>query len=239
MEKRLHFLLITILFLASCSPKIYVDQFKMGDLDGKRSFVFISGRDDIPESAQKLGTMIVAPRYLTTTKKGTYDEVLRIAREQTVKSGGNAAFIVSHYLPDVTHATHRVVVDMLQIPDSCSIHINKKDSIHPEYASVWLYRYNWFPSCTYDVYIDEDCVYWSKGGTMTEVRFYESGQHEIWAKVEKRVSLPIQVEVGKDYYIETNVWSGALVPNPLLFQVSEFAGREACVYMEYIDNNTK
>ena len=236
--KRL-FLAILFYLFVSCSPKFYVDHLKMGDSDGKGSFVFISGRDEIPESAQKLGTMTVAPRYLTTTKKGTYDEVLRIAREQTVKSGGNAAFIGSHYLPDATHATHRIVVDMLQIPDSCSIHINKKDSIHPEYASVWLYRYNWFPSCTYDVYIDEDCVYWSKGGTMTEVRFYESGQHEIWAKVEKRVSLPIQVEVGKDYYIETNVWSGALVPNPLLFQVSEFAGREACVYMEYIDINTK
>ena len=232
--KRLFPAILFSLFV-SCSPKFYVDQFKMGDLDGKGSFVFISGRDEIPESAQKLGTMI-APRYLTTTKKGTYDEVLRIAREQTKKSGGNAAFIGSHYLPDATHATHRIVVDMLQIPDSCSIHINKKDSTHPEYASVWLYRYSWLPSCTYNVYIDEKCVYWSRGGTMTEVRFYESGQHEIWAKTEKRVSLPIKVEVGKDYYIETNVWSGVLVPNPLLFQVSEFAGREACAYMEYVDH---
>lgn len=208
----------------------------MGDSDGKGSFVFISGRDEIPESAQKLGTMIVAPRYLTTTKKGTYDEVLRIARDQTKKSGGNAAFIVSHSLPDTSHATHRIVVDMLQIPDSCSIHINKKDSTHPEYASVWLYRYSWCPECTYDVYIDEKFVYRSNGGTMTEVRFYESGQHEIWAKTEKRVSLPIKVDVGKDYYIETNVWSGVLVPNPLLFQVSEFAGREACANMEYVDH---
>lgn len=183
-------------------------------------------RDDIPPGADKLGSITLPYANSYYEEDGTFDVIMDLAKQKATTMGGNSFFIVSHIPPTSTRAFHTLRVDIYNSPD-VGTSFKGKECSHPEYASVWLYRYGGDPQWEYSVYIDDNRVLWSKANTIKEVRFYQPGTHEIWAMMNNRASLLINISLGKDYYVEMSSTNSGFAVIPWLFQVSDYAGIEA------------
>lgn len=217
-----------VCLLVSCSPKVSSNMSVVPSRNATSDFVYIiDPSDEVLEDSNHIGTISITPRFLTTTRKGSFDKILETAKSHAMKMGGNAIVIVQHTYPDYYKSTHSIKADVFRLPEAYKP-IKENGLKHPEYASVWFFRYPWMPGCTYNVYLGNELVYWSSANTKTEVKILEAGEYVVWAKGEKKVSISIKVEKGHDYYIETNISSGILSPNPALFLVSDYAGKDAC-----------
>ena len=227
-------ILFLMLLLASCSPRVSmrITNPVKAPMESDRDVIIIDPSVEVPKE-YRIGHIEVSPRFFSSTKQGTYDVVLQLAMQRAKEKGGNAILVTSHCSPNVSNAKHRINADILIVPDDF-VNFSTPDNPHPDYASIWLYRYPWGQRCEYDVYMGDKWVYWSRPNTKTEVRVHNPGEYVIWAKTEKRVSLSLKVEMGRDYYIETNIWAGIVCPNPLLFTVSDYAGKDACAQMELV-----
>ena len=223
-----------MVLIASCSPRVSMKMIKSlpPQAETSKEVIIIDPSIKVPEE-YRIGHIKVSPRFFSTTKQCTYDKVLQLAKQRTKNMGGNALFITYHHSPDKYTGAHRIKADVLMLPDEF-VSFSKSGDTHPDYASIWLYRYPWGEGCEYDVYMGEKWVFWSRPNTKTEIRVHDDGEYVFWAKIEKKVSLCLQVEKGKDYYIETNIWGGIITPNPLLFTVSDYAGKDACAGMELV-----
>lgn len=204
----------------------------LGEYNGE--VLLLDDAESIPKGLEPIATIDVSSRTYTPVKKGTYDKVLELARQKVREVGGNAVFIREHKAPNYYTSKHSIKGDVYKLP-ATAIGAVTSVSSHPEYASVWIYRYPLMEGFEYNVNIDNRWVFWSAPKTMTEIRFYESGKHTVWAYGGRRISVDLDIEMGKDYYVETSFQEGFLGPNPYLFEVSAFAGRAACKTMELIE----
>ena len=67
-------------------------------------------------------------------------------------------------------------------------------SDHPDYAVIHLYRgAGMITSLNYDVHIGEEKVFRAKINSKTEVKIYDEGEVQVWAKTESRNILPLNV----------------------------------------------
>lgn len=223
-------LLITSLYLLiSCSPKVTSQIIEHQQRNDGQVIVLTSNKD-IPLGSKKLGSFSIKPRYLSTTKSCKLDNLLDEARKSAKEIGGNALLITRHTAPSITNSKHSIEVEVYTI----DLPVEEKINCHSlEYASIWLYRYMWAADFRYDVYVDNNKVYSSIGGTKTEVRIKKAGRYTIWATTGgKKVSLILDIELGKDYYVESTIWAGVITPNPLLIPVSNTAGQIAMEEIE-------
>ena len=86
---------------------------------------------------------------------------------------------------------------------------------HPDYAIVYFYRSSFEgPLVTYDVYVGETKVFASKVGAKAQVKVFDPGVIEIWAKTESKTSVSIEVEAGGEYYVRCGVSIGFFVGHP-------------------------
>lgn len=222
------FPVIIMLLVYSCAPRV-ITHVSVSKYTGQHSdgFTILDNIIDLPSGSVKLGDLSITERPFQKAARGSYDEVLDLARSEVGKMGGNAMYIISHIPPSTDHPTHCITADVYRIPDLRLI-LKEEGPTHPDYASIWLYKNSFYPEFTYDVFIDDEWVYLAASDTMTEIRFYESGTHTVWAKIERTSALTIQVDLGKDYYVETSIRNGILSFNPKLLQVSTYAGKDAC-----------
>lgn len=217
-------LLLELCLFVSCSPRISSQIIERRPQNDGEVCVLLNW-DDLPNDARKIGTMTVSPRYFTTTKGGTLDKVIEKGKYDAKQMGGNVMVITQHKAPSISKATHYIEADVY----ATNSRIVESPDAHPaDYSSIWLYRYMWADGFSYDVLLNDKVVYSSIGGTKAEIRITEAGKYTIWATTgQKKVSCTIDVKLGKDYYVETNIWSGVLIPNPLFIQVSTIAGKMA------------
>ena len=165
-----------------------------------------------------------------TTKNGNYAAVLNIAKDEARKAGGNVVKITKHKSPDMLSSMHRIEADILRVDDLSVLSGEMSDmevSTHPDYAVIYFYRESGAGALvSYDVYVGDTKVYRSKPDTKAEVKLYEDGDVEVWAKTEAKEVLPLTVKKGADYYVRTSVSSGIMIGRPRMEIVSAETGRE-------------
>lgn len=108
---------LPLLLLAACSPRVTTEVVKSYPpiVDADSVCVYEPG-DSVPNSAEPIGTVSVTDAG--TTIKCKYDQVLRIAREETAKIGGNAFAVTEHKEPAVWGSScHQISGTMLRISD--------------------------------------------------------------------------------------------------------------------------
>lgn len=89
---------LALLLLASCSPRVITNFVKTyPDPVPTDSVLVIEPGGKIPNSAEMIGSIAVIDRGTSTNCK--YDQVVRIAKETTGKSGGNGLVITLHQKP--------------------------------------------------------------------------------------------------------------------------------------------
>lgn len=227
--KRLLFFAFAAVMLAGCSPKIVSNLTSAHQALPQDAEVVVLGPETPgPDNAELLGQIKIGDSGFTT-KNGTYPEVLELAKEEARKAGGNVVKVVEHKGPDMVSSIHRITAQILRVEDVASLD-EAEDvqtvSSHPDYAVIYFYRdAGTGPLVTYDVHVGETKVYRSKVNTKAEVKIYEEGEVEVWARTEAKEILPLTVKKGRDYYVRTGVTIGIMVGRPSFDLVPAESGR--------------
>ncbi|MDR1675085.1 MAG: DUF2846 domain-containing protein [Tannerella sp.] len=69
---------------------------------------------------------------------------------------------------------------------------------------------------SYNLNLDDEVVFRVKNKRKTTVRVTSEGLKTLWAKTETREELPIDIELGKEYYVRCGVGMGFFVGRPKL-----------------------
>lgn len=96
---------------------------------------------------------------------------------------------------------------------------------HPDYAVIYFYRPSGFVQAPYNVYLNDQVVFRSKNKNKAIVKVDKPGKYEIWGKTETRESIILDVEPGKDYYIQSVVQFGVALWRPLFINVAPETGK--------------
>ena len=216
--------------LSGCSPKITSSITSAHTSLAKDAEVMVLEIDTpMPEKAEVLGQIKIGDTGFTT-KNGNYAAVLNIAKEQARQAGGNVVKITEHKSPDMHSSIHRIKANILRVDDLSALSDDTSDQVvsaHPDYAVIYFYRESGAGAIvSYDVYVENTKVYRSKPNTHAEVKLYEEGDVEVWAKTESKEVLPITIKKGKDYYIRTSVSAGIMIGRPRMEIISVEAGKE-------------
>lgn len=226
-------LLITIwaaAILSGCSPKITSSFTSHHTPLAKDAEVLVLDMAaPMPENAGVIGQIKIGDTGFTT-KNGNYAAVLNIAKDEARKAGGNVVKITEHKSPDMLSSMHRIKAFILRVDDLSVLSDDISDveiSTHPDYAVIYFYRESGAGALvSYDVYVGDTKVYRSRPNTNAEVKLYEEGDVEVWAKTEAKEVLPLTIRKGSDYFVRTSVSAGIMIGRPRMEIVSAKAGRE-------------
>jgi len=226
-------LLITIwavAILSGCSPKITSSFTSHHTPLAKDAEVLVLDMAaPMPENAGVIGQIKIGDTGFTT-KNGNYAAVLNIAKDEARKAGGNVVKITEHKSPDMLSSMHRIKAVILRVDDLSVLSDDISDvevSTHPDYAVIYFYRESGAGALvSYDVYVGDTKVYRSRPNTNAEVKLYEEGDVEVWAKTEAKEVLPLTIRKGSDYFVRTSVSAGIMIGRPRMEIVSAKAGRE-------------
>ena len=228
--RKVFVLLYIVFILIGCSPKITSSFTSYHTQLSKDAEVLVLEIDvPMPENAEVLGQIKIGDTGFTT-KNGNYAAVLNIAKDEARKAGGNVVKITEHKSPDMISSMHRIKAEILRVDDLSVLSGDMSDmevSTHPDYAVIYFYRGSGAGALvSYDVYAGDTKVYRSRPNTKAEVKLYEDGDVEVWAKTEAKEVLPMTIKKGMDYYIRTSVSAGIMIGRPRMEIVSAETGRE-------------
>lgn len=232
MKRFLPVLFLAGILFSACSPKIasnFTSRYQ--PLEAGEKVVVLDVEDNLPENFEMLGSIKIGDTGFTT-KNGTYDAVLKLAKEQARQVGGNVVKITEHKSPDFVSSIHRIKADILRVKDITTLIESISEftlSSHPDYAVIYFYRESGSGALVvYDVHIGETAVFRSKPNSCAEVKVYDDGEVMVWAKTEAKEEISLTVKKGSDYYIRTGVSQGIVIGRPYIEVVSPESG-----YMEY------
>jgi len=96
------------------------------------------------------------------------------------------------------------------------------------YATLYLYRPSNFAgsAVTFDVDLDGEEVWRCKNGRKKAIKITKEGLLHIHARTEASSEVTINVEFGKEYYVECSIGMGVFVGRPVLSLKSEREGRQ-------------
>lgn len=222
--------ILIVIGLSGCSPKITSSVTAAHTPLAKDAEVFVLEIDaPMPENAEVLGQIKIGDTGFTT-KNGNYAAVLNIAKDEARKAGGNVVKITEHKSPDMISSMHRIKAEILRVDDLSVLSDDISDvevSTHPDYAVIYFYRESGAGALvSYDVYVGDTKVYRSRPNTNAEVKLYEEGDVEVWAKTEAKEVLPLTIRKGSDYFVRTSVSAGIMIGRPRMEIVSAETGRE-------------
>lgn len=222
--------ILIVIGLSGCSPKITSSVTAAHTPLAKDAEVLVLEIDaPMPENAEVLGQIKIGDTGFTT-KNGNYAAVLNIAKDEARKAGGNVVKITEHKSPDMLSSMHRIKAVILRVDDLSVLSDDISDveiSTHPDYAVIYFYRESGAGALvSYDVYVGDTKVYRSRPNTNAEVKLYEEGDVEVWAKTEAKEVLPLTIRKGSDYFVRTSVSAGIMIGRPRMEIVSDKAGRE-------------
>lgn len=111
--------LLSILF--SCTPKVVLTKVQeYPSLPQEDTVLIVNEGEKIPVAAKLIGHVAVLDKGFTIRCK--YKQVLKIAKEETRKAGGDILQITDHQLPGIVSSCHQIAGNILKTgtPDSIS-----------------------------------------------------------------------------------------------------------------------
>jgi hypothetical protein len=215
------------LFLGACSPRITTQINKnYSPLDYKEDIVVFKLEDPIPDQSEELGTVRIGDTGFST--KCGYEVVIDAAKLEARKAGGNALKITEHTLPNFVSSCHQITATILKVTDFSSLsQISEKDSLlaNADYALLHVYRFSGAGALVgFDLYLGDSVICRVKNNWKKTIRIRKDGLNTLWARTEVKEELPINIKIGKEYYIRCGITMGALVGRPSIQLVSKDTG---------------
>ncbi len=117
--------------LIGCTPRViksdYQNNIVAKPLPGDSEYFLFESGDVLPAAAQQIGSLKITENGFSVGC--SYAQVLELARENTLKTGGNAFKITSHQKPDIWSTCHRISGDMFLLSPEGISGMKKKTSI--------------------------------------------------------------------------------------------------------------
>jgi len=110
-------------------------------------------------------------------------------------------------------------------PDST--HNIKPGGDSKSYATLYVYRQKSFVGSmiSYNLSVNDSTICRMKNNSKYIIRLYKEGETELTAKTEKKSSVRINVEFGKEYYLKCGVKTGIMAGRPQLELIDPEQGK--------------
>lgn len=222
-------LIISALILVSaCSPKIRTNLSQSYPaLDYKQAVLVFGIAEAAPDIAEVLGEIKIGDAGLTINCG--YEVVLDKAKMEARKVGGNAIKIIEHKTPSAFGSScHRITANILRIEDIDNYMPEVEDEIllDVDYAILNVYRYSGMGSLVgYDLYLGDSVICRVKNNFKTTLHIKKDGLNTLHAKTEAKAEVPINIEMGKTYYLRCGIKMGAFVGRPKLELMDSKTGK--------------
>ena len=227
--KKLNGLLILTMLIAltSCNPKISTSLSKSyPPLDYKQEVVVIGIDKPEPVGSELLGQVKISDTGFST--KCGYDIVIDKAKLEARKAGGNAIKIIEHKPPTALGSScHRITAKILKVENIENLVLKEAVEVllDIDHAIFYVYR----PSgagflVSYDLHLGDTVICRVKNNYKTKIKIYKDGLNSIWAKTESKTEIPINVKIGKEYYVRCGISMGAFVGRPTIELVDKSIG---------------
>jgi len=225
MKKFLFFSLLTV-FICSCSPTTYKQISKTYPANNSDTITVYEYGQRLKNKYEVLGTIKLENSEFS--KLGNYAKVVKYAKDEARKIGGNAIKIIEHTGPQsemiglgvAFTTTHDIVFKILKVSKSEPISINVTPRLNPNYTQIYFYEqksgYAAYGKRTnliqvvssvlndgYKIILDDSIlVNIEKDWKKSVVRINKTGNHIIKAKIKDGIfKIPIYIQNGMEIYI--------------------------------------
>lgn len=228
--KKLHGLLIisALILFSSCNPKISTSISRSyPPLDYKQDILVIGLDQSEPDNSEVLGQVKIGDTGFST--KCSYDIVIDKAKLEARKAGGNAIKIIEHTPPFVMGSScHRITAKILKVEniENYTPKVEEEVLLDVDYAILNVYRYRGAGALiSYDLYLGDSVICRVKNNFKTTIHIKKDGLNSLWAKTEAKSEVPIDVVMGKTYYLRCGITMGAFVGHPKLELIDSKIGK--------------
>jgi len=221
-------LLVVVIAISACSPKVSTQLSKSySPLDYDQEVVVFGLDEEIPDASEVIGRVKIGDKGFTTDC--SYEVVIDMAKLEARKAGGNAIKIIEHMSPSVWGSScHRITADILKVND-IENYVGAETSeelLDVDYAILNVYRYSGVgPLVGYDLYLGDSVICRVKNNFKTTIHITKDGLNTLWAKTESKSEVPIDVQMGKTYYLRCSLKMGAFVGRPKLELIDPKTGK--------------
>lgn len=228
--KKLRGLMIisALIFFSSCNPKISTSICKSYPaLDYKQEVVVFGLDQPEPDNAEVLGQVKIGDAGLSTNCG--YDIVMDKAKLEARKAGGNAIKIIEHKPPTAMGSTcHRITARILKVEniENYTPKAEEEVLLNVDYAILNVYRYSGTGALvSYDLYLGDSVICRVKNNFKTTLHIGKDGLNTLWARTEAKSEVPIDIKMGKTYYLRCEITMGAFVGRPKLELIDSKTGK--------------
>jgi hypothetical protein len=237
--KKINLFILGIIFLFdSCSLMITTHLNKSyPPLDNKEFVKVFDLRDSVPGKSEELGIIEIGDAGATATSNCSYDTIIYTAKLEARKIGGNAIKIIEHISPHnerlglgmAFYTCHSIVAKVFKVTDfNSSPKMSKTDSIliNADYALLHLYRSDYSSnSIDYNLHLNDSVIFNTTYKSRKTLRVMHSGIDTIWAKTETKEIFPLEIQIGKEYYVHCGLKSGIILARPCFELVNNDIGK--------------
>lgn len=231
-------LIAAIVLLTACSPRVTTvlrnNEMVTSTADGK--ILVFALNQPAPINSVDLGFVKVSDSGFST--RCGLSEVIEKAKIEARKAGGNAIKIIDHKPPTAMGSTcHNIKAKILKVEDVDNLQFETKNDINPDidYAILYVYRYSGTGSLIgYDLHLGDSIIGRVKNNYKHEFHIKKDGRNTLWAKTEAKAEVPINIEIGKTYYLKCSITMGMMVGRPQLQLLDKETGK-----LEYQSFNAK
>lgn len=228
--KKLHLFIMTagLIFFSSCSHRVSTSLSKSYPALNYQQEVVVIGLDQpAPENTEVLGQVKLGDTGFST--KCNYDMAIDKAKLEARKAGGNAIKIIEHRPPSLMGSScHRITANILKIDDiqNYSAEAEEEVLLDVDYAILNVYRYGG-PGVLvgYDLFLGDSVICRVRNNFKTTIHIHKDGLNTLWARTEVKSEVPIDVKMGKEYYLRCGIGMGAFVGHPKLELIDSKTGK--------------
>jgi len=227
--KKIHGLLfISVLILfSSCGPRISTSISRTyPPLDYRQEVVVIGLEQTEPDDAEILGQVKIGDTGFST--ECSYEIVIDKAKLEARKAGGNAIKIIKHKPPTMGSTCHRITAKILKVEniENFAPKVEEEVLSDVDYAILNVYRYSGPGALVgYDLYLGDSIICRVKNNFKTTIHIKKDGLNTLWASTEAKLEVPIDIKMGKTYYLRCGITMGAFVGHPKLELIDGKTGK--------------
>jgi hypothetical protein len=227
----LRMMAIIVIGMMACTPKVKTSLSQSQQaLDYKEEVFVIGVSEEAPASAVELGTVKIGDTGFSTDCG--WEKVIESARMEARKAGGNVLKLTEHKSPSFGSSCHRIKARILRIQDPSEL-TKLKQAAAPatidstwDYAKLYVYRHKGVGSLIgYDLYLGDSLLCRVKNNSKQEIKIFLKGPSKLWAKTESKAEVPIDITMGREYYLRCGIRMGVMVGRPELQLVDSREGQ--------------
>ena len=208
-------LIANLLSVTSCKPFYYTKIEQTIPISNTEESIQVFGLSaEIPDDAEVLGTVKVGESGFTATKNCTFENVLNTAKERAKAAGGNALKIVYH-IPPGKSTCHRIKAKILRLQDIKTV-VQNTQSLNKTYAILNIYCEPDTNYIDYDLHLNDSIICKVSKNLRTSVAVKKEGLNTIWAQIDQKTEIQVNIEFGQVYYLKCNLLPGDAGKQPLL-----------------------